>query len=112
MTGMGSGVSGLVSTVTQALTSLDPKEGANAIAQVRTALQGLPGTEAISGTLSSLHQQLTGGAPSGAEIGPLMTQLSQQTRSVSGRAGPIGGGLNQLADRLAQIGSQLSGGAA
>ncbi len=113
MSGMGgmSGISGIVSSVTSALTSLDPKAGASAIEQVLGALKNLPGTEAIQGSLTSLHQQLTSGSPDGSKIGSLMRELSSQTRGVAGQAGPIGGGLTQLADRLQSAAGQVSGGA-
>ena len=105
-----SGISNIVSSVQNALTTLDPQTGASAIEQVLGALKNLPGTEAIQGTLTSLHQQLAGGSPDGPQVGGLMQQLSTQTRGVAGQAGPIGGGLTQLADRLQSAGSQISGG--
>ncbi|HEY0780527.1 MAG TPA: hypothetical protein VGD56_21400 [Gemmatirosa sp.] len=101
------GVSSIVQSVTQALTTLDPKQGAGAIEQVLGAIKGMPGTEQITGTLTSLHQQLTGGAPGGTSIGGLLSQLSTQTRTIAGGAGPIGAGLNQLADRLGAVSTQV-----
>lgn len=112
--GMGgmSGIAGIVSSVTNALTTLDPQAGAGAVEQVLGALKNVPGTESVQGTLTSLHQQLASGAPDGAHVGGLLRDLSTQTRGVSGQAGPIGGGLSQLADRLESAASQVSGGRA
>ena len=106
-----SGISNLVSSVQNALTTLDPQTGASAIEQVLGALKSVPGTEGIQGTLTSLHQQLASGSPDGAKTGDLMRDLSSQTRGVAGQAGPISGPLTQLADRLQSAGSQISGGA-
>lgn len=111
-TGMGGGIAGIVSSVTHALTTLDPKAGAAAIEQVLGALKGAPGTEAITSTLTSLHGQLVGGSPNGAQIGSMLTQLGQQTRTIAAGAGPLGGGLTQLADRLTAVAGQVSGGGA
>ena len=101
------GISAVVQSVTQALTTLDPKQGASAIEQVLGALKGVPGTEQIGGTLTSLHQQLTGAAPGGTSIGGLLTQLASQTRTIAGGAGPIATPLTQLADRLTAVSSQV-----
>lgn len=116
-TGMGggmTGITGIVSSVQNALTTLDPQAGASAIEQVLGVLTNVPGTESIAGTLNALHQQLAGGAPDGAHVGGLLRELSAQTRGASGQAGPmLGGGLSQLADRLESAASQVtSGGAA
>ncbi len=114
--GMG-GITAIVQSVTDALTTLDPKQGASAIEQVLGALKGVPGTEQIGGTLTALHQQLSGGASAGGSnatsggtsIGSLLSQLASQTRTIAGGAGPLGGGLNQLADRLAAVSTQVGG---
>lgn len=109
--GMASGsIDSLASSVKNSLTSMDPKAGASAISQVQSMLKSLPGTSAISDSLSSLHQQLTSGSPDGARVGQLLTQVSDQTRSVSSQAGPLSGTLSQLADGLATVGAKLSSG--
>lgn len=107
--GTGGGIAAIISSVSHALTTLDPKAGASAIEQVLGALKGAPGTEAITGTLTSLHGQLAGGSPNGSQIGTLLTQLGQQTRTIGAGAGPLGAPLTQLAERLTSAGTQVSG---
>lgn len=105
----GGGLDGVMRAVDQALTSLDPQAGASAIGQVLQALQGAPGIGGIAGTLQQLQQQLSGGAPDGAQTGRLLTTASRQTRELAGQAGELSGPLQQLAQRLEAAGSQLSG---
>ena len=84
MSGM-TGISGVVSQVTNALTTLDPQQGASAIEQVLGALKNVPGTETIQSTLTSLHGQLAGGSPNGAQVGDSLRDLSSQTRNVASK---------------------------
>ncbi len=105
-------IDGIMRSVDQALTSMDPQAGSAAIGQVLQALGGAPGLGGIAGTLQQLQQHLQGGTPDGAQVGPLLTTLGQQTRDAAGQAGGLAGPLQQLAARLDAAGSQLSGGRA
>jgi ABC-type transporter Mla subunit MlaD len=105
------GLDSVIGAVDSALTGLDPQVGVTAIGHVLQALQGAPGLGGIAGNLQQLQTQLQSGAPDGAQIGRLLTTLSQQTRDTAGSAGPISGVLHQLAGRLDAAGAKLGGGA-
>lgn len=107
--GAAGGLDGIMQSVDQALTSLDPKAGAAAIGQVLQALGNAPGLGGIAGALQQLQQQLQSSSPDGAQIGTLLTTLGQHTRDVAGQGGALGGPLQQLASRLDAAGSQISG---
>lgn len=103
------GLDSVIGAVDSSLTSLDPRAGASAIGMVLQALQGAPGLGGIAGSLQQLQHHLQGGTPDGAQVGPLLTTLSQQTRDAAGQAGPISGVLHSLAGRLDAAGAKLSG---
>ncbi|WP_424951387.1 hypothetical protein [Deinococcus sp.] len=92
------------------LTSLDPKKGAELIDKWTADMENADwrGAKTIHANLVALKKQLEGGAPDGAKIKQLLTDLGEETsRAANHVQGSTGEGLQQLGKSLLDAGNSL-----